>query len=75
MVGLILWVDNDDHAVSHTFYEFRKKIRRLVDKGFDVKVCVNPRVADKATMEVWLQEQIPGHTLLLRYNPESEEMP
>lgn len=75
-MGLFIWVDNDDHAVSKEFYEFRKLIKRLVDnKGVDIKVFINPRVTNKEAMETWVQNQLPGHTIVLKYEDGQENNP
>jgi hypothetical protein len=75
-MGLFIWVDNDDHAVSKEFYQFRKLIKRIANtRGIETKVFINPKVADKATMESWVQEQLPGHTIMLKYEGVQENNP
>lgn len=66
-VGLFVCIDNDDHAVSKEFYEFRKIIKTLNRKGFDVKVFINPRFKDQTNLEDWVKNQLPGHDVFLKY--------
>jgi predicted deacetylase len=68
--GFFVCIDNDDHAVSKEFYELRRVIRVLEKKGLDVKVFINPRFPDKTAMEVWVQKQLPEHTIFLNYKEE-----
>jgi hypothetical protein len=39
----------------------------------DVKVFINPRFADQASMEAWVQKQLPGHAIFLGYQEEIEQ--
>lgn len=71
--GFFVCIDNDDHNVSKDFYELRKVIKILNRKGLDVKVFINPRFADQASMEAWVQKQLPGHAIFLGYQEEIEQ--
>ncbi|NJL41994.1 MAG: hypothetical protein HC899_39120 [Leptolyngbyaceae cyanobacterium SM1_4_3] len=50
----VLFVENDDHAISHEFYS----VRRLIRKGLDLVVLIHPRFKTLFEMVNYCQREM-----------------
>lgn len=57
---VLLWVDNDDHAVSSAFYE----VRKLGRQGLNLNVFVEPRLASTEAVYEELKSRSCGDIVL-----------